>query len=248
MNNLFDLIGNYYDLIYSEKNYTEEASFVSEILEKYKIEVRSILELGSGTGIHATELAKKGYFVQGIERSKQMLSKSKVHQRYKPLLGDIRDFSLDIKFDAAISLFHVISYQIKNEDLDLVFDNVNKHLNKGGLFLFDFWYSPAVFNLKPEVRIKRLQDEDYIISRISEPQSISEKNRVDVKFTFYVENKKDSFIKKFVEVHPMRHFSLPEIELVALKHKFEILKSGEWLTNKSASENTWGVYAILKKL
>ena len=248
MNNLFDLIGDYYDLIYSEKNYTEEASFVSEILVKYKIEGNSILELGSGTGIHATELAKKGYFVQGIERSKQMLSKSKVHQRYKPLLGDIRDFSLDIKFDAAISLFHVISYQIKNEDLDLVFDNVNKHLNKGGLFLFDFWYSPAVFNLKPEIRIKRLQDEDYIISRISEPQSISEKNRVDVKFTFYVENKKDSFIKKFVEVHPMRHFSLPEIELVALKHNFEILESGEWLTNKSASENTWGVYAILKKL
>ena len=46
----------------------------------------------------------------------------------------------------------------------------------------------------------------------------------------------------------MRHFSLPEIELVALKHNFEILESGEWLTNKSASENTWGVYAILKKL
>ena len=248
MKSLFDLIGNYYDLIYSEKNYSEEASFVLEILKKYKIEGKSLLELGSGTGIHATELAKKGYFVQGIERSQSMLLRSKKHNRYKVINGDIRDFSLERKFDSVISLFHVISYQIKNEDLDSVLNNVGRHLNKGGLFLFDFWYSPAVFNLKPEVRIKRLEDEDYIISRISEPQSISEKNRVDVKFTFYVENKKDSFIKKFVEVHPMRHFSLPEIELVALKHKFEILKSGEWLTNKSASENTWGVYAILKKL
>ncbi len=248
MKNLFDAISDFYDLIYSEKNYSEEASFVSETLEKYKIEGKSILELGSGTGIHATELAKKGYFVQGIERSQQMLLKSKIHHRYKTVLGDIRDISLERKFDAVISLFHVISYQINNEDLDLVFDNVGKHLSKGGLFLFDFWYSPAVYNLKPEVRVKRFHDEDHIISRISEPQSISEKNRVDVKFTFFVENKKDSFIKKFVEVHPMRHFSLPEIELFALKHHFELLKSSEWLTNKSPSENTWGVYAILKKL
>ena len=248
MNNLFDLIGDYYDLIYSEKNYSEEASFVSEILEKYKIEGNSILELGSGTGIHATELAKQGYFVQGIERSQQMLLKSKTHQRYIPLLGDIRDINLEKKFDAVISLFHVISYQTKNEDLDLVFDNVGKHLNDGGLFLFDFWYSHAVYNLKPEVRVKRFHDEDYNILRISEPQSISEKNRVDVKLTFFVESKKDSFIEKFVEVHPIRHFSLPEIELVASKHNFKLLKSGEWLTNKSPSENTWGVYSILKKL
>ena len=226
MKNLFDLIGDYYDLIYLEKNYSDEASFVINLLEKYKIEGKSILELGSGTGIHATELAEKGYFVQGIERSKQMLLRSKMHDRYKALHGDIRDISLHRKFDAVISLFHVISYQITNEDLDLVFENVWKHLNIGGLFLFDFWYSPAVYNLKPEVRVKSFHNEDYIISRISEPHSISEKNRVDVKFTFYIENKKDGYIKKFVEVHPMRHFSLPEIELVALKHNFELLKSG----------------------
>ena len=46
----------------------------------------------------------------------------------------------------------------------------------------------------------------------------------------------------------MRHFSLPEIELFASKHHFQLLKSGEWLTNNSPSESTWGVYAILKKL
>ena len=120
MKNLFDLIGDYYDLIYLEKNYSDEASFVINLLEKYKIEGKSILELGSGTGIHATELAEKGYFVQGIERSQQMLLRSKMHARYKALHGDIRDISLDRKFDAVISLFHVISYQITNKDLDLV--------------------------------------------------------------------------------------------------------------------------------
>tara|TARA_A100001234_G_C12553524_1_gene354204 strand:- start:34 stop:780 length:747 start_codon:yes stop_codon:yes gene_type:complete len=245
---LFDLIGNYYDLIYSEKNYSEEASFVLEILKKYKIEGKSLLELGSGTGIHATELAKKGYFVQGIERSQSMLLRSKKHNRYKVINGDIRDFSLERKFDSVISLFHVISYQIKNEDLDSVLNNVGKHLNKGGLFLFDFWYSPAVYNLKPKVRLKRFHSENYIITRISEPQIISEANRVDVEFTFFVENKKDNSIEKFVEIHPMRHFSLPEIELFALKHDFKLLKSGEWLTNKLPTDKTWGVYSILEKL
>ena len=46
----------------------------------------------------------------------------------------------------------------------------------------------------------------------------------------------------------MRHFSLPEIELFALKHDFKLLKSGEWLTNKLPTDKTWGVYAILEKL
>ena len=94
MKSLFDLIGNYYDLIYSEKNYSEEASFVLDILKKHKIEGKSLLELGSGTGTHATELAKKGYFVQGIERSQSMFLRSKKHNRYNVINGDIRDFSL----------------------------------------------------------------------------------------------------------------------------------------------------------
>ena len=46
----------------------------------------------------------------------------------------------------------------------------------------------------------------------------------------------------------MRHFSLPEIELFALKHDFKLLKSGEWLTNKLPTDKTWGVYSILEKL
>ena len=116
------------------------------------------------------------------------------------------------------------------------------------MFLFDFWYSPAVYNLKPEVRVKRFSDENYLISRIAEPECFNKSNRVDVKYTFFVENKKNNLIKKFHEVHPMRHFSFPEIELFSLKHGFEFLHTGEWLTNKNPSENTWGVYAVLRKL
>ena len=141
-----------------------------------------------------------------------------------------------------------MSYQTSNKDLDLVFKNTYQHLNKGGLFLFDFWYSPAVYNIKPEVRIKEFLDEKYKITRVAEPKIDSNNSRVDVKYTFFVESLEDHSIRKFNEIHPMRHFSLNEIILFASKNGFKFFKSGEWLTNNPPSEKTWNAYVILKKI
>ena len=52
---------------------------------------------------------------------------------------------------------------------------------------------------------------------------------------------------KFKELHPMRYFFLPEMELFASKTGFEILSAEEWLTGESPSDNTWGTCIILQK-
>jgi protein-L-isoaspartate O-methyltransferase len=41
-------------------------------------ETSLILELGSGTGIHASLLADKGFMVHGIERSLEMMARAQV--------------------------------------------------------------------------------------------------------------------------------------------------------------------------
>ena len=60
------------------------------------------------------------------------------------------------KFDAIVFLFHVMSYQVTNKMLNEVFSNVFKHLNDGGLFIFDFWYGPAVLTDPPKKKAARL--------------------------------------------------------------------------------------------
>ena len=46
----------------------------------------------------------------------------------------------------------------------------------------------------------------------------------------------------------MRHFSIPEIALLAKTTHFELVHSEAFLTEENPSENTWGVCFILKKL
>ena len=61
--------------------------------------------------------------------------------------GDIKTY-LEKKFNAVISIFHVVSYQTSNNDVFDLLNNASRHLNKGGLFLFDVWYIQWYYHYK----------------------------------------------------------------------------------------------------
>ena len=94
--------------------------------------------------------------------------------------GDVLTVRTGATYDAVISLFHVISYHTINADLEAAFETAASQLTPGGLFLFDFWYGPAVLTQKPEVRVKHLEDEKIEMIRIAEPEMFPNENRVDV--------------------------------------------------------------------
>ena len=164
----------YYDLLYRDKDYAAEAEYVAGLIRKFHPSAGSILELGSGTGIHASLLAEKGFTVHGIERSPEMLARSQAlaenraagDDRLTFTTGDIRDVWLNKRFEAVIALFHVISYQTTNNDVTAAFETARHHLNSSGIFIFDVWYGPAVLTERPVVRIKRMADDQTEIDRI----------------------------------------------------------------------------------
>jgi SAM-dependent methyltransferase len=129
------------------------------------------LELGCGTGKHAKLLNEKGFCVHGIDLSKTMLEQALgfENRTLSFSFGDVRDYRIERKFDAVISLFHVASYQNTNEDLLQYFKTANVHLNSGDIFIFDFWYGPAVLSEKPENRVKYLEDNRVKIERKAFP-------------------------------------------------------------------------------
>ena len=65
----------------------------------------------------------------------------------------------------ALSLFHVFSYHIKKKEINLFFKNLSKRLVPGGILIFDFWFKPAVINLKPMQRVKIVENEKFKIIR-----------------------------------------------------------------------------------
>ena len=246
MDKNFKLYSKYYNLLYKEKDYNAEAKYINACIKSYSPNAVTILEFGSGTGGHGLILQQMGYDIYGFERSEKMVEEAKL-LGFPCEQGDIVNCKLQRKFDAVISLFHVISYINDNTSLEKVFGNAFTQLNSGGLFIFDVWYSPAVYHQKPETRIKKVENKEISIIRMAEPVIHNNKNVVDVNYTIVVKEKSTDKWIEFQEKHPMRHFSVPEIKLIASFAGFDFLKAEEFLTQKQPSENTWGVNFILKK-
>lgn len=244
----FNTYSRYYDLLYRDKDYQGEVGYIDRLLQFHSVKGPEILEFGSGTGKHGRLLAERGYRVRGIELSHEMVAQAKQTASFVCEQGDICAVKLNRTFDAVLSLFHVISYQTNNQSVKDVFCRAADHLSSGGLFIFDVWYSPAVHKHRPSIRVKRLQDEGLRITRIAEPEVHTNENRVDVHYSIFAEDLNSDSVQTFSEVHPMRHFSLLELDLFAEQSGFERLSAEAYLTGEAPSEDTWGVCFVLKKL
>jgi SAM-dependent methyltransferase len=244
---VFDAYSRYYDLLYKDKDYESEVNYVDKLLRKYGMQGNDVLEFGSGTGKHGRLLAERNYNVTGVERSARMLAMSKDTNGFSSFQGDICKVKMGRTYDAVLSLFHVISYQVSNNALRSVFARAAEHLLPRGLFIFDIWYSPAVYTQSVEVRIKRISDEDTNIIRMAEPNIFYNENRVDVNYTIIAQDINTSSMNSFTETHSMRHFSLPEIDYLASQNGFKVLGAEEFLTGLKPSKNTWGVCLVLQK-
>ncbi|MCP9926736.1 class I SAM-dependent methyltransferase [Cyanobium sp. CH-040] len=247
MNDPFEASSRYYDLLYRDKNTSAEVAYVEALLQRHRIAGRDLLEFGSGTGRHGCLLAQRGYRVHGLERSAAMVANAQRTPGFSCQQCDINSTQLERRFNAVLALFHVVSYQTSNPDVQAVFANAARHLHPGGLFLFDVWYSPAVAAQRPELRVKRLQSEDLSIIRIAEPTVHPNENRVDVHYTVMAQELSTGTIQTFEETHPMRHFSLPELDLLAESAGFERLTAEEWLSGAPPSQATWGICLVLQR-
>jgi SAM-dependent methyltransferase len=215
---VFGNYSRYYDLLYRDKDYRGEAAYIHALIEKHRPGAQSLLDLGCGTGRHASLLAERGYDVTGVDRSPAMLAEARARivrgGRTEFVEGDLRSVRLNRRFDVVVSLFHVMSYQTTNADLAAAFATLQSHLAPGGLFIFDCWYGPAVLNLRPAVRVLRLEDDAIAVTRLAEPVLHPNSNVVDVNYQIFVQDKQSSAVSELREKHSMRYLFAPEVELL----------------------------------
>jgi SAM-dependent methyltransferase len=246
---------NYYDLLYRDKDYSVEAEFVDRTLKRHGARIRTLLELGCGTGRHAIELARRGHVIHGVDLSSQMVVQARAAFRRLPAVlrdrlsieeGNATAYSAPHKFDAVISLFHVVNYQLTHRALFRMFRAARRALSPGGFFLFDFWYGPGVLANPPELRVRRVSGPNVRLVRIAEPELDAKRSVVDVNFTLFAVDTGTARAREYREKHSMRFLFLPEIASLARETHFKIVGSGEWLTRKPLANSSWLGYAILR--
>lgn len=242
---IFGAYARYYDLLYRDKDYAAEAEYVAALIRRFAPNASSVLELGCGTGGHAGSLTAKGYSIHGVDISSEMLRKAKERfnesdqTRVTFSEGDLRTLRLNRKFGAVISLFHVMSYQQSNDDLNAAFATAREHLEEGGVFIFDCWYGPAVLTDRPAVRVKRFEDDALQVTRLAEPVMHPESNLVDVNYHILLHDKTNGARDEIRETHRMRYLFCPEVELLLRLNRLSLVHSSEWLTDHPVSFNSW---------
>jgi SAM-dependent methyltransferase len=241
----------YYNLLYRDKDYGAEVDYVESLVHKVRSEVKRcrVLDVGCGTGRHAAALAARGHSVVGVDASEEMirLARQSASDSTVFVVADARTLNLDEHFPVAVSLFHVASYQTSTQDLLAFFHSIGEHLERNGILVFDAWYGPAVLYLRPEVRVREIEDEELRILRIARPTLKPEENCVLIDYDLLVERKSDGSLHRFNETHRMRYLFLPEIRDLLDRTGFELLLSEEWMTSQPLGLSTWSACLVAAK-
>ena len=242
---------NYYNLLYKDKDYKAEANYIHSLIQQFAAQSKSLIDLGCGTGKHAFEFEKLGYEVTGVDLSSQMVAiantnKEKNNSTISFGEGDIRNYRDSKKYDAVVSLFHVMSYQTTNDDLEKAFLTAKNLMADYGVFIFDCWYGPGVLTDLPTSRTKNFEDEILSVSRTSTASIDYNTKVVEVIFDVEIKNKITNTISILEEVHPMRYLFKPEIELLLKVNKLKIKACYEWMTEKQPTNNSWYMIIVIE--
>ncbi len=101
-----------------------------------------VLDLCCGGGRHSLELARRGFLVTGVDRTRAYLDRAVERARAEGLTvefveADMREFCRPESFDGAINFFTSFGYFEDPADDRRVVDNVFRSLKPGGVFLLE---------------------------------------------------------------------------------------------------------------
>ncbi|MBS3072827.1 methyltransferase domain-containing protein [Candidatus Pacearchaeota archaeon] len=241
----------YYDFFNCKKDYSKEVDFLEKVIEKYgRNPIKSILNLGCGTGRHDEHLSHRGYNITGLDLSEEMINiaLSRNIPAVDFVVGDMTSFNLEKKYDIAISMFAAFGYLNENIQIENSLRSINRHLNPQGLLVIEVWNGLGVMKELPSSRIKEFSKEEIKIKRQSFPKLDSLNQKVEIKFQIEI-SKKEKIIDKYEENHSMRFFFPQEVKYLLNKNGFEMLNLCDTFDlEKKVSENCWNMVVIAKKM
>lgn len=242
----------WYDLLYDDKDYASEASFVEAQLLSHGARPGSLLDLGCGTGVHALEFARRGWTVTGIDMSADMIQRAGERlagatQKATFRCGDICEAGPESDFDAVVSLFHVASYQTSRARLEAMFANANAALKAGGILLFDYWYGGAVLAQGVETRVKVVERPPLRVTRIAQSDHNETDATVQVNYTLFCENTALSTIQRVDEAHHLHYWFPFEIESSLRATGFDSIGHYAWLSSEPPVSRNWAAFSVARK-
>jgi len=205
-----------YDQLMNDIDYDKWFEYIKKIYKEKGYEPRSILEMACGTGNFTELLCEDGFDVTCFDLSQDMLSvafdKLRLYRNVDILTQDMVDFNLNKTYDSVLSICDSINYIIEYEDLIKVFNNAYKHLNDGGIFIFDV---NSHYKLKNIIGNNTFVVDNEDVFYVWENNFDNQTNICEFFLSFFVKEEGEKY-RRFDEEHIEKAYKIQEI-IEALK-------------------------------
>jgi ubiquinone/menaquinone biosynthesis C-methylase UbiE len=214
INSFTGLHAGYYDLVYADKPYAEEARFVARRLEAVLgRQPRTLLDLACGTGRHAVEFAAIGIEVTGVDLNEELLAHARERApEIEFVAQDMCELDLgDARFEAVTCLFDSIGYPQRNERVIAALAGAGRHLAPGGALAVEFLHAPAMLLHAAPLRVGRWDTGDGgELLRVSETRLDVARQVMEVEYDL-LELRPDATYERWRERQSNRFFSVEEM-------------------------------------
>ena len=142
----FRELAKYYDVLNFGKDYRGESEKLEAIARRFGRAGRtSWLDVACGTGRHLEFLGHR-HPATGVDVSREMLRVARRRlSGIRLVLGDMRTFRLNRRFDVVSCLFGAIGHLRNKDEVRMTFANIARHLNPGGVAIVEPWIAPSAW-------------------------------------------------------------------------------------------------------
>jgi len=194
---MFDQSAEFYDALYSWKDYPTEAGRLHEIIESRAPSAATLLDVACGTGQHLEHL-RAWYSVEGVDVEPSLLEVARERLPGVPLhMGDMRYFNLGRQFDVITCLFSSIGYMQTPVDLLHALVNMTGHLTDDGVLIVEPWLSPDGFDPDHMPRALVAEGPDFMVVRTNDSRV---EGRLSIMNFHYLVGRPGT-VEHFVETH-----------------------------------------------
>ena len=240
---------NVYDIFMEDTPYEEWYKFIEVCVKEQGLAIKSVCELGCGTGQMTMLFAKSGCDVIGIDYSPEMLMvaqdrafEEEVSILY--LMQDMSEFEINREVDLICSCCDSINYLLEEDEVKSTFKRVEKHLAPNGLFIFDmntpYKYKEVLGN---QIFADQTDEAAYIWENFYDEEE--EINEYEV--SFFIKDEEGKY-ERTVENHYQRAYSKEYICLLLEEAGLEVIHMYDNYSRENVNDKTQRITYVARKI
>ena len=225
----------YYDAIYSWKDYFFESERISHWIDKYVPDAKNLLELACGTGQHISHLHK--YSCTGIDLCEDSLVLARERAPHGQFIcSDMATFSSRDTFDVIVSMFGGVSY-LEPRQLKSAIRLWKDLLSKRGLLIIEPWLEEHAIDFQKPNFLHVDTDHGEIVRMVT-PKREGQKCVLEFAFLGYEQGQIVSFEQRdclfMLEHHELKEYFSTEGFKVVEECEGFLAGSTVWMLMKSS--------------